>query len=245
MPSRNQRQISFLITLKKTTVSRGSFILLAGFLLLIAYLWVNESYPSAVRFFLFFCPHVFLFLSQDMFREEIESGALESVLFLDGRFRAYLRDKTLVLAAIGLSLNVALFLLLTACGIVIGEFRASFLLPFAVGILAGAYYLFVGGLLSFYLKGGSNVLAVILVQVLLLIAVFLSATQRTGLIDLLTANEIRGWSANVQFFLLSLLLPNLATTRRLPAVLAGLAVAAALLWLAESRKIARLEIAKR
>ncbi len=73
-----------MITLKKTAVSRGSFILLAGFLLLIAYLWVNESYPGAMRFFLFFCPHVFLFLSQDMFREEIESGALESVLFLTG-----------------------------------------------------------------------------------------------------------------------------------------------------------------
>ncbi len=245
MPSRHQRQIAFLIGRKKAAASRSYLVLLAGFLALVAYVWANDNYLDALRFFLFLFPHIFLFLSQDMFREEIESGALENILFLDGRFRGYLLDKNLVLGSIGLALSAALFIVLAVFGIASGEFSAIFLLQFAVGTLVGVYYLLAGGLLSFFFKGGSNVLVVILGQVLFVIGLFFSATRRTGLIDLLTANDFPGAAAKFKLFLLSLLLPNLAISKRLPAVLLGLAAIAVLLWIIERRKIASVEIAKR
>ncbi len=245
MPARDCRQIAFLITWKKAAASRSLAVLFAGFLALLAYVWVKDSYITCLRFFLFLFPYIFLFLSQDMFRDEVDGGALENVLFLAGRFRSYLLNKNLVLAAIALAGSAALFLLLTVYGISVRAFSALSLVQFVIGVLVGIYYLVAGGLLSFFLKGGSNVLLIILGQVFLVIGLFLSATQRTGLIGLLTADALPDSAAKLKFFLLAAFLPNVIIVRRSAAFILGLAALSALWFGLQRLKVRSVELLKR
>jgi len=228
--------------LKKAAASRNLAVLLTVFLGLLGYIWIKDSYITCLRFFLFLFPYVFLFLSQDMFRDEVDSGALENVLFLYGRFRSYLLTKNFVLASIALAGSTALFLLLTIYGISAGFFPVISLVQFGFGILVGMYYLLAGGLLSFFFKGGSNVLLIILAQVFLVIGLFLSATQRTGFIDLLTADALPDTAAKFQFFLLAVVLPNVIIVRRLAAFILGLAALAALWFGLQRLKVKSVEI---
>lgn len=245
MPARDCRQITFLITWKKAAASRSLTVLLAGFLALLAYVWIKDSYITCLRFFLFLFPYIFLFLSQDMFRDEIDSGALENVLFLNGRFRSYLLTKNLVLASIALAGSAALFLMLAVYGVGTGSFSALSLVQFGLGVLVGVYYLLAGGLLSFFFKGGSNVLLLILGQVFLVIGLFLSATQRTGLIDLLTADALPNAAAKLEFFLLAAPFPNILINRRSAVFILGLAVLGGLWFGLQRLKVRSLEILKR
>ena len=48
----------------------------------------------------------------------------------------------------------------------------------AAALLAGIYYVLLGGLLSYYLKGGSNVLALIVVQAAAFMGILFSAGHR-------------------------------------------------------------------
>ena len=95
MPSRNHLQAAFLIVRRKAAASRTLPALFAGFGLLLGFLWAKDSFSLALRAFLFLFPYLFLFLSQDMFRDEIDSGALENVIFVNGGFREYLFSKLL------------------------------------------------------------------------------------------------------------------------------------------------------
>ena len=72
---------------------------------LVAWIGFGDSYGTAAKFFFFLLPHVFLVAAQDAVRTDVESGALENVLFLGGRFRGYLRAKLFVLAAAAGSLR--------------------------------------------------------------------------------------------------------------------------------------------
>jgi hypothetical protein len=245
VPSRNRRKIAFLITWKKAAASRSLAVLLAGFLALLAYVWVKDSFNTCLRFFHFFFPYIFLFLAQDMFRDEVDGGALENVLFLGGGFRDYLLAKNLVLTAIALALSAAIFLALIVYGISARSFSSLSFVQFLIGVLVGVYYLLAGGLLSFFFKGGSNVLLIILGQVFLVVGLFLSATQRTGWIDLLTADALPDAAAKLKFFLLAAVLPNVIIGRRSAVFVLGLAALAALLFIVQRFKIKSVEILKR
>ena len=234
-----------MITWKKAAASRGLAVLLAGFLALLAYIWFKDSYATCLRFFHFFFPYVFLFLSQDMFRDEVEGGALENVLFLGGGFRDYLLAKNLALIAVALAVSAAIFLLLTVYGILVRSFSALSLVQFIIGLLVGVYYLLAGGLLSFFLKGGSNVLLVILGQVFLVVAIFLSASQKAGLVDLLTAETLPDAAAKIKFFLIAVLLPNVIISRRSAVFILGLAALAVVWFIGQRFKVKSVEILKR
>jgi hypothetical protein len=180
-----------------------------------------------------------------MFRDEVEGGALENVLFLGGGFRYYLLAKNLALIAAALAVSAAIFLPLAVYGISAGSFSSVSLLQFIIGLLVGVYYLLAGGLLSFFLKGGSNVLLVILGQVFLVVAIFLSASQKAGLIGLLTAETLPDAAAKVKVFLIAVLLPNVIISRRSAVFILGLAVLAVVWFIGQRFKVKSVEIMKR
>jgi NADH:ubiquinone oxidoreductase subunit K len=107
------------------------------------------------------------------------------------------------------------------------------------------YYILAGGLLSFFFRGGSNALLIVLAQVFLVIGLFVSATQRTGLIDLLTADVLPNAAAKIEFFLLAVFLPNVIITRRSAAFILGLAILAGLWFSLQRLKVRSLELLKR
>lgn len=247
MSSRNLRRAAFLIVRRKAAASRVLPALGAAFAALLGYLWIRDSYALALRTFIFLFPYFFLFLSQDMFREEIDSGALENVIFVNGGFRDYLLAKTLILALIGLTASSAVFGMIAACGLALspGRLAAGHIAQFLVGALAGLYYLFVGGYLGFFLKAGSNVLVVIIGQVFLAIGFFLSLTARRGWAEVFLTDTFPGLSRKLRFIGLTLLFPNAVIIRKHPVFIAGLALAtlavAGLGW----RRVRRLELFRR
>lgn len=210
----------------------------------VVWIGLHDSYGTAAKFFFFLFPHMFLVAAQDTVRTDIDHGALENVLFLGGKFRGFLWAKNFVLAgAVGLY-SLGMFALFSAWGLAIGEFEPAHAVRFALGLLAGFYYIGLAGTLSYFLRAGSNVLALLLAQSAALVALLFSTTSRTGFLDYAASGRFPGLGSRLLFGGLIAILPNLVVSGRLHVfgaeVLAGLALAL----LVQSRLARRLELGK-
>lgn len=195
----------------------------------VAWIGCNDSYDTAAKFFFFLLPHVFLVAAQDTVRTDIESGALENVLFIGGKFRAFLEAKSMVLAAAVGAYACALFALFSAWGLAVGAFEAVFVVRFGLALLSGLYYIALAGTLSYFLRAGSNVLVILLAQSAAVIGLLVSAASRTGFIDHLASGRFPGLGPKLLFGGLVAILPNVVVAGRLAVfaaeVLAGLCLA--------------------
>jgi len=245
MPSRNRLPLTLLISGRKLISAKVNVLVISGFILLLAYLWVEDSFSLSFRAFLYLCPFLFLFFSQDMLNDEINSGALENVLFAGGRFRSYLLSKNVLVAACALGVTFVLFSGFALFGLATRQWEARIPGQFASGLLAGAYYLALAGFLSFFLKAGSNVLIVLLGQAALFAGLLFTASQRIGLAERLTASSYPGIGAKLEFLAVSFVLPNIVIARRSWLNLLGLGAMAALFFALQTWKIKTLELRKK
>ena len=200
---------------KKALASKANRIAFAAFPALVTFIGFKESYETALNVFLFLSPYLYLVLSQDMAANEIESGMLENILFLKGGFRPYLMMKSFVLSLIGFAYTSLLFSVLVLYGIISNRFAWATCTPFLLGALVGSYYVQLGGLLSLFLRGGANVLLIIVAQAGVFIAALFSATQRTGFVAGLAKGDISGLTSSLKFLAVLAALPNLVLARRL------------------------------
>lgn len=242
MPSRARLQVAFFLIGKKAFATKSHYTLLSSLILAVAFVGFKDSFALAFQLYIFLFPHIFLFLSQDMFKDEIGSGALENVLFLRGNYKPYLFMKNLCLGLIALVLSLAIYLVMAFSALIIKQSLALPWLSFLIGILVGVYYIFLGGLLSFYVRAGSNVLIIILGQVLLLVGLFLSVTQRAGFIDQLSQAHFPGILAKIKFLVLVLVFPNIVVAGRFHVYSLGVAGMAALLLLFQKLRLQGLEL---
>ncbi len=208
MLARDRLQVNFYLTGKKALAAKSAFIPPLVIAIFLAYIWVKDSYSMCLKFFIYLFPHIFLFFSQDMAKEEVESGALENVLFFEGKFKSYLWAKNFCLFLIGCGLSAAAMAFLAAYGLAVGEFPGKSFAKFGIGLVAGAYYVALGGFLSFYFKGGSNVLIVILGQLSLFIGLIFSVTTKSGFIDCLANAHFPDWASKLKFFIFLAFFPN-------------------------------------
>jgi hypothetical protein len=244
MSSRNRRAVTreFVLSgLKRSPVLPAAASALAAF---VVFGWVRESYESALKSLLFFLPHLFLMISQDMVGDEIRGGTLENVLFLGGGFRDYLFGKNSVLAVAGTACAVAMFAPLWAFGVISHRSGWDGLAAFAVSLLVGFYYIGIGGLLSRFFAGGSNVLVLIVAQASVVGWMLFSVMEKNGLIDILETGAVRGIRAHLKLFAAGAVLPNIfiisALRRRFFWVALFLAAALAL----QRMGLRRLEVKK-
>jgi hypothetical protein len=237
--------VNFFITWSRLLSTKANFLVLSGFVLLLAFLWIKDSYSLCLKVFLYLCPFPPLFFSQGMLDDELHSGALESVLFIGGSFRGYLLVKTALVAAFGLSINLILFFSLAPYGLITHQLGAPALGQFAAGVLVGVYYVTAAGFLSLYFKAAANVLIIILGQVLLFVGLLLTAAQRGGLIERLTGSSFPGFGAKLEFLAALSVLPNLAIGRRTWLSIMGLSALTALFVSLEAWKIKALELIRK
>jgi len=216
-----------------------------GFLFLLAFLWIKDSFRVSSGAFLYLFPYLFLFFSQDMMGDEIRSGALENVIFVSGRFRVYLLSKNALVAACGLGIASVLFSAIALYGSLTRQFETHSFGLFATGILVDAYYVALAGFLSLFFRAGSNVLAVLLGQIAIFVALLFSASQRSGLAARLTDASVPGMGARLEFLGVSLVLPNIIIGRRSWLNLLGLGAMTGLLFALQSWKIGSLELRKK
>lgn len=245
MSVRDRLPLAFFITWSKLLSAKANFLVLCGFILLLAYLWIKDSYSLCLKAFLYLCPFLPLFFSQDMLNDEIYSGALDSVFFIGGRFRGYLMVKNAIVAAFALSINLVLFSGLALYGLATRQLEARALGQFAAGVLVGVYYVTAAGFLSFYFRAGANVLIIILGQVLLFVALLSTAAQSGGLVERLTASSFPGFGAKIEFLAALFVLPNMAIGQRTWLSIIGLGAMTALFFSFEVWKIKSLELSRR
>ena len=245
MSHRARLPIASFITRRKLLSAKVNGVVLSGFLLLLAYLWIEDSFSLCLRAFLYLSPFLSLFFSQDMLNEEIHSGVLENVFFIQGRFRDYLLVKNALVAASALGINLMLFSGLALYGLATRQFEARALGQFAAGVLVGLYYVAVAGFLSFFLRAGSNVLIILLGQVLLFVGFLFTAAQRMGLVERLTASSFPGIGAKLEFLAVSFVLPNIAIALRTRLSVLGLGAMMAFFFILQVWKVKSLELRKR
>jgi hypothetical protein len=236
--------LTSLITMKKIAASRFLIAVSAAFPVFLVFLGIRESYGTMMKFFLFLFPHVFLFAGQDMAGGEVAGGALENVLFLRGRFKDYLWQKNFVLAGAAAGYSLALFFLLAVWGLASGRFDPASALQLGPGLLAGIYYIAVGGALSYLFRAGSNVIVVLLAQAGAVVALLLSAAARTTFLDCLESGRFPDLAARLKFAGLVSLFPNLIASRRLLAGASVVAGGAMLAFVCQRARLRRLELSR-
>jgi hypothetical protein len=244
MSARDCLPVALFITRRKLASAKASAVLLAGFLFLLALFWVKGDFILSFRLFLFLFPYFFLFLARDMIKDEVDSGALENLLFLDGRFRGYLLWKNAVIAAAALALGLSLLSVYSFYGLATHRFFVLSFLQFGTGIIAGLYYLALAGFLSFFLKAGTNVLLVILGQFLAFFGLLVSAAQRPEWVERLTSSSSPGLAAQLEFLALAVVIPNIIIVRGFWLSVLGLGALTGFLFGLQLTKTGSLELRK-
>lgn len=244
MPAKDMLPLTLRLTLLKLGRSKFTMAVAAFLPAFLVFLGIRASYGTAMKFFLFFFPYVFLIAAQDMAATEVAGGALENVLFIGGNFRGYLWCKNFALAAAAGAYAAAIFLFVVLWGIAGREFSPFSTVQFALGLLAGLYYISAAGALSHFLKAGSNVVVILLVQAAALLGLLFSATSRAGFIDHLESGRFPDLKSRLLFLGFASVFPNLIVSPRL--IRGGLAVAGGLLaaLLLQKARLLRLELRK-
>jgi hypothetical protein len=245
MAGRDRRAVALSIGWRRLLSTKAHGLALGGFILLLAYLWAEDSLSTAFKAFLYLHPFLSLFFSQDIVSDEIASGALENVIFIEGRFRHYLLLKPALVAAAGLGVSLALFLCFSAYGWTTHQLFSFEPGRLAAGLLVGLYYVAAAGALSFCLRAGSNVLIIILGQFVLAAGLLVSASQRMGLIERLTSAAAQGTGAQFEFLSVSFILPNIVIARPSRLNLLGLVAGTAFFTAFMVWKIRSLELRRR
>ncbi len=245
MPFSRRFEVNFFLTRKKVLSAKSFYVLLAGLTAILAYVWIKDSFSLSLRFFFFLFPHLFLFVSQDMMMDDIESGVLENIAFARGGFRSYLFEKNVYLFLAALALALSAFSFFAAYGLASGEFSARCLVQFLMGVTAGAYYISLGGLLSFYFRGGSNALIVVIGQLAAFIALLFSATERLGFVDQLTAASFPDWSSRLKLIVFLGVLPNIIVSEKYFGASLGIAALVCIFSMLQRLKLGALELKRR
>jgi hypothetical protein len=242
MPDAALFALTWRLTRRRVLTSPPAIAAWLAFPAFVGWIGLSHSYGTATKLFYFLLPHLFLIAGQDSVRADLDSGALENALFMGGRFRDFLRARGIVTAAAAGMYALALFGLFAAWGLVLGEFRATDLIRFGLALLAGLYYIALAGALGHFLSGGANVLALLLAQAAVVLAIVFTTSTRTGLLDYAATGSFPGPGPKLLFAGLTALVPNVTVTGR-PSPFAAevlvLFLIAASLW---SCLIRRLEI---
>ena len=224
--------------------AKSLYGLAAFFAAVPAYAWLRDSPAAALSFFLFLFPYVFLVLTQDMVRSEVDSGGLENVAFLRQDFRRYLLEKNAVIALFGGLVSLALFGILVTASCGSRSFSLLDFAQFGAGLFAGLYYTALAGFLSYLLKAGSNVLVIFLGQAALAVSFLLSAGSETGFLRNLSEGAFPDFPSLLKFSGLVALLPNTVVSRKfLPWTFEVAGLSLFFFWL-QYRQAARLELKK-
>lgn len=250
MPDRAYGRLAVRLTVLKLLRSPailGSALLLPA---LVAFVWIWESYDAGLKAFLFFLPHVFLVATQNMFRGETSGGMLENVLFVRGGFKHYFLWKNAVLSLLGSGYGLLVFGLVRiigrgAVGRGVGFDGTVGFSGLTVSLLAGVFFVALGGLLGHFLSGGSNVLILIFCQAAAFIGLLQDAAGEHEFLDSLAAGTISGSGERIGFVALVGVLPNILVSGSLRHYALWLVPAAASLFLIQALFVRRSELSGR
>jgi hypothetical protein len=180
-----------------------------------------------------------------MVKEEIDKGSLENVLFIRSDFKDYLFKKNLFLILVASLYALTIFGLFVLYELIKHEFSVGYFYQFLVGMIVGTYYVSLGIFLSFYLKGGSNVLILIIAQLFLLLGGLLGAAKDSIFIDYLDKGAFPDLISRIKFMALIVLFPNLTVSNKFLIYSLEIIALCFILHLLQKIKIQKLELTRK
>jgi hypothetical protein len=204
---------TIFLTWKKLRASRLSTAVFAGFPAALIALWIRDSYEISFKLFLLLFPRLFLCVSQNPARDEIDSGVLENGIFTGDRFRSYLGAKSAAAASIASIYALTLFSGFALFGFFTGAFEVHRFHQFLRGLAAGWYYSVLGGVLGFFLRGGFNLLIILGGQAGLFFSLIILGPGGWRILDCLETGSFPDWISLMSFGFAAGVVPNLVISR--------------------------------
>lgn len=246
MVNGERRAVYSRLILRKIVSSKVTWVAGAALFAVSGILWIKASNKTAFEAFLALSPYLFLFLTQDMIRGEVDSGSLENVLFVDGGYKTYLLMKNRVVAGAAAAFVSGLAVILAVPMAVNGTFPAKTAIPlFLMSLAVGIYFVLLGNTLSLFLKGGSNVMIVIVVQAVFFVWQMLSLGRQGGFMTYLETGAVPDFGARLGFMGSAAVIPNLLIQSRFVLYSLEFLLLAAALWGFQRFKVDRLELERR
>jgi hypothetical protein len=245
MPDRARGRLAVRLTVLRLLRSPATLVSALSLPALVALVWARESCGTALRIFLYLLPHVFLVMTQSMFKSESAGGALENVLFVRGGFRRHVLWKNAVLVLAGIAYALLIFAAFQAGSL--GAHRAGPADPqgLAVSLCAGVYYIGLGGLLGHFLEGGSNVLVLIVAQAAAFVGLIVDASGGHRFLETLVTGAFSGPGEQMRFIVLAGILPNILVAVPLRRHAPWILLAAGALFLIQVLIVRRSELRER
>jgi hypothetical protein len=180
-----------------------------------------------------------------MVKEEIDKGSLENVLFIRSDFKDYLFKKNLFLILVASLYALTIFGLFVLYELIKHEFSIGYFCQFLVGMIVGTYYVSFGIFLSFYLKGGSNVLILIIAQLFVLVGGLVGAAKNSIFLDYLDKGAFPDLISRIKFMALIVLFPNLTVSNKFLIYSLEIIALCFILYLFQKIKIQKLELTRK
>ncbi len=233
------------LTWRKLRASKSLVAASSVFPLALVLLWARDSYETTCKIFTVLFPHLYLIACQDLIRSEVESGALENSLFIGGKYKIYVGAKPFAAASIVSVYVLILFAVLCASGGLLYGLDGGFPKRFLLGLVAGWYYCALGGLLSRYLRSGSNVVTILLGQAGFFLILILSEWGREAILGFLETSRFPSWPSVCIFGLFTAVFPNIVVLLGSPGFIVEILLSGTCLLYAHWRLSGRLELAGR
>ena len=209
MPDRARGRLAVRLTVLKLLRSPATLVSALSLPVLVAFVSARELPSTALRIFLYLLPHIFLVMTQNMFRGEAAGGALENVLFVRWGFRRHILWKNAALVLAGVAYAILVFAVIQAAGLGTHRVGPVDLPGLAVSLCAGVYYIGLGGLLGHFLEGGSNVLVLIVAQAAAVVGLIVDASGGNRFLEALATGTFSGHGEPLRFIVLASVLPNI------------------------------------
>lgn len=201
----NQITLLTIVYLKKIYSTFLIKILFFGIIGISIGVLIYEDLKTSLSLFLFLSPYLFLFSTSDMVKDEIERGYLENRIFLIVSKEKIFYSKIIGILFFGISCVLIGYLVLSFFGIIKGE-NIFINKKIFISLLIGIYYVFIGLFLGFFLKGASNALFLLVIQLLSFVLIikispsFLSALEKGIFLN---------YFERINMFIILSLIPNL------------------------------------
>lgn len=244
MPENHRFALGAVLAAKTVFSSRTNGVVFAFPPLLFGVLWHFDSFETASGFLILLFPYVFLFLSRDMMKSDIESGALENTLFIGGVFRNVLWVRFLSVFGIGLAYVFLLLVFCAAAGMISGHPFPWSPLQVAGGLAAGAYFAGWGGFLGFFLKSGSNVLSVLLLQAATGVVLLMTLGRHLTFFSMFHDGVFPDAGSLLKFLAFLAVFPNLLVRKNLAPYIPLIVVLSAAAWILVRIASSRAEMTK-
>lgn len=238
-------KIAFLLS-QKRMLSGLNAIFIVVFLFLLVFVYLMDSFSSSLQIFLNLFPYLFLIMSRDLLHDDIQSGVLENILFIDRKYKPFLIWKVGSTIFLVFILVTSIFILYILQSCLNATFSVDLLYTYCSGLIVGLYLALWGSFLSFYIKGSANVLLVLFVQLsCVFLPIILGADKFQWIFEMIEKGVPAVFSKQMMFSAILILMPNLIMKSRfggfIPIVLLLIIVLSVFHFL----KIRRLEIIKK